>query len=130
MLKTNSKKARENVRAYIIEHFDPTGYDVNQQPETFTETARIILDVFESEKHYSIEYIKTRGISMQYVFEQWAAGLPSILDTCYYYNRSAVADVAKILEQDETTTQRYDESSAEKLLTYLIYRELVKGATK
>lgn len=130
MLKTNSKKARENIRTYIMEHFDPSNYDLKHTPETFEETARVILDTFESEKYYHLEYIKAKGISMQSVFAEWCAGLPSILDTCYYYNRSAVDDLAKILEESETEKNRYKESDAEALLTNLIYRELLKGATK
>jgi len=130
MLKTNSKKARENIRAYILEHFDPTNYDLETVPETFEEVARVILDTFESEKHYHLEYIKAKGISMQSVFAEWCAGLPSILDTCYYYNRSAIDDLAGILEETTTEASRYTESAAEDLLTYLIYRELTKGTVK
>lgn len=60
-------------------------------------------------------------------FEEWAAGLPSILDTCYYYNRSAVDDLGAILEETDSEKARYTEQQAETRLTYLIYRELVRG---
>lgn len=60
-------------------------------------------------------------------FEEWAAGLPSILDTCYYYNRSAVDDLGAILEETDSEKARYSEQQAETRLTYLIYRELVRG---
>ena len=89
MLTTNSKQAKENIRAYILEHFDPTGYDVNQNPATFEEAAKIILTTFEEEKRYSSEYVLYHGLSKQDLFVDWCQGLPSILDTCYYYNRSA-----------------------------------------
>lgn len=130
MLKTNSKQARENIRAYILEHFDPNGYEVNQAPETFEETAKIILDVFQEEKFYSLEYIQKKGIPMQSVFTEWCQGLPAIIDTCYYYNRSAVTDLAGILEETPEEAARYTESRAEELLTYLIYRELTRGIQK
>lgn len=130
MLKTNSKKARENIRTYIMEHFDPTGYDVNQEPATFEETARIILDTFAEEKQYDTRYIYRVGLSDYNVFKDWAAGLPSILDTCYYYNRSAVDDLGEILEETTEEKARYTESQAEERLTYLIFRELQKRATK
>ena len=35
MLRTNSKKAMENIRAYIEENFDCTSYDLEKEPETF-----------------------------------------------------------------------------------------------
>lgn len=121
MLKTNAKKARENVRAYIMENFDGTNYDI-EQPETFAECARIILDIFRDErpaKYYP------RMSEMQN-FADWCAGLPSILDTCYYYNRSAVDDLGNILEETAAEKARYTEEQAEERLTALIYRELVK----
>lgn len=130
MLKTNSKKARENVRHYIMGHFDPTGYDVDQNPETFEEIAGIILDTFAQEKCYSTKYMYRYGWSDQKVFEDWCQGLPSILDTCYYYNRSAVNDVGAILEETPEELNPYTEQDAEKLLTRLIFRELMKGVGK
>ena len=53
--------------------------------------------------------------------------MPSILDTCYYYNRSAVYDLGAILEETAEEKARYNEAQAETLLTSLIYRELVRG---
>jgi hypothetical protein len=130
MLKTNSKKARENIRSYIVDHFNPCGYEVNQEPETFEEIAKIILETFAEEKPYSTKYIYRYCLSDEKVFMDWAAGLPTILDTCYYYNRSAVDDLGAILEETESEKARYTESDAERLLTHLIFRELMKGAEK
>lgn len=130
MLKTNTKKARENIRNYIVEHFDPCGYDVNQEPENFSEIARIILETFAEEKPYSTKYIYRYHLSDEKVFTDWCQGLPSILDTCYYYNRSAVDDLGAILEETEAEKAKYSESDAERLLTHLIFRELMKGAEK
>ena len=119
-LRTNTKKAIENIRTYIMNNFDGTNYEI-EQPETFEETARIILDTFESEK------FRNHG-NRQEIFVDWCAGLPSILDTCYYYNRSAVDDLGNILEQTETEKAKYSEAQAERMLSILIYRELVKVA--
>lgn len=130
MLKTNSKKARENIRAYIVINFDPSNYDLTKAPESWPEIAAFILETFRAEKYYSLEYMRAKNISEQRVFAEWAAGLPSVLDTCYFYNRSAVDDLAAILEETESEKARYSESDAEKLLTYLIYRELLEGAKK
>lgn len=129
MLKTNSKKAVENIRAYIMKNFDPTSY-TDTPPTTFPEICRFILKTYEEEKYYSREYAIKQHIPDQTIFREWAAGLPPVLDTCYYYNRSAVADLGSILEETPAEMERYTESGAETLLTNLIYRELKKGAAK
>lgn len=118
-LKTNSKKARENIQKYIMDNFNGENYKL-KTPETFSETAEIILDIFRRE--YS-----DKRYSEQENFVNWAAGLPSILDTCYYYNRSAIDDIGKILEETETEKSRFIETQAEELLSSLIYRELIKA---
>lgn len=60
-------------------------------------------------------------------FADWCAGLPGVLDTYYYYNRSAVDDLGAILEETEEEKARYTEEQAEKTITILIYKELKKG---
>ena len=126
MLRSNSKKARENLRVYIISNFDPTGYDVKINKKDFTEVATFILNTFYHEK---VKHDK-RKMSQFEFFEDWCSGLPSVLDTCYYYNRSAVDDLAAILEETDEEKSRYTESQAEQRLTYLIYSELTKNYKK
>lgn len=125
-MKTTNKKARQNVRQYILDHFEPCGYDFTG-PCSFQNVARFILEVHASEKYYSPEYQAAKGFTNEMVFMDWCQGLPSVLDTCYYYNRSAVADLGDILEQSERERAQYTEKQAERLLTHLIYQELVKG---
>ena len=84
------------------------------------------LDTHMTEKQYSPEYQAAKGYTNEAVFIDWCQGLPSVLDTCYFYNRSAVADLGAILQQSERERARYTESQAEQLLTHLIYQELVK----
>lgn len=122
MLKTNSKKAMENIRTYIEENFDCTGYELEKEPETFKEKALFILKTCREEKFYS-----SGNMSDYEIFKHWCQGLPSLLDTCYYYNRSAVDDLSEILEETEEEKTRYTETEAEEKLTYLIYRELKKA---
>lgn len=119
MIRTNSKKARENIREYIRNKYDGESYNF---PETtdFNTIAANILDVFHEEKP------RNKG-NEQEIFMEYCAGLPTILDTCYYYNRSAVDDLGEILEETDEEKAKYSEQDAEKLLTYLIYRELVKA---
>nr|DAT64881.1 MAG TPA: hypothetical protein [Caudoviricetes sp.] len=127
MLKTNSKKAAENIRAYIMNGFTPENYTDNP-PEDFPEIARFILATFKSEKYSTPEDFRYYRNNELAAFADWCAGLPSALDTCYYYNRSAVDDLGAILEETDEEKARYTEEQAEKTLTLLIYRELKKGA--
>ena len=83
MLKTNSKQARENVREYIVNHFNPDSYDFRGDSSDFATVARYIMARFEREK------LGERGTRAE-LFEDWCAGLPSVLDTCYYYNCAIV----------------------------------------
>lgn len=126
MLKTNSKKAIENIKNYIVNNFDFTNYDdgTTKEPETFSEIAKFIYKCFIDEKRYNNDNCK---YSEQVIFFDWCSGLPSVIDTCYFYNRSALDDLAIILEETEAEKEKYTESDAEKLLTNLIYREIKKA---
>lgn len=119
MLKTNSKAARENLRNYIMEHFDGTNYDI-ETPETFQEVAKVIYNTFKAEKQDNRPYTELE------LFLDWCAGLPSILDTCYYYNRPAIDDLGDILNETKAERERYDETAAAEMLTKLIYQEIKK----
>ena len=120
MLKTTTREARKNIQRYIIEHFNPEGFEYTGSTEDFSAVAAFIRQTFRNEKRY-------QSGNQQEIFIDWCGGLPSVLDTCYYYNRSAVDDLAAILEQTPEETSRYDESQAEERLTRLIYRELFNG---
>lgn len=123
MLKTNSKQARENIKNYIINHFNYEPYEEGEtMPETFEEIANHIMDAFHDQK---VKWDKRR-LSHYQLFVDWCQGLPSEIDTCYYYNRSAVEDLGDILEETQEERSKYTEQQAEERLTYLIYRELVK----
>ena len=122
MLTTNSKKAKQNLRQYILDNFDGGNYGI-EKPETFEEAAKIILETFKNEKFYSDRLIQRRQLPMNVVFADWCAGLPSILNTGYYLG-TAVDDLGEILEETETERNRYNQDEAEKLLTLMIWREL------
>jgi hypothetical protein len=126
MLKTNSKKAKENIRQYIIDGFTPENY-TDEEITGFNNISKYILKTFRNEKYSTKEDFNYYHNNELTAFFDWCQGLPSLIDTCYYYNRSAVTDVAKILEQTETEAARYTEEQAEQLLTNLIYKELLRG---
>ena len=129
MLKTNSKKARENVRNYIVERFAPEGYTDNP-PQEWQDIAAFILDTFRSEAYHLPQDFRYYRNNEFAAFADWCAGLPSVLDTYYYCNRSAVDDLGAVLEETEEEKARYTEEQAESTLTLLIYRELTRGAAQ
>lgn len=123
MLKTNSKKAKENVRKYILDNITYDYWNEEERPEegNFKEIAKAIKKSFFEEK---IRYDKRKNLSIWDYFEEWCSGLPSCLDTCYYYNRSAIKDLGDILEETEEERSNFTETAAEKCLTRLIFKEL------
>ena len=128
MLRTNSKKAIENLKKWTVEHFDAGDYgDFNGDENNFSDCAKYIYRVFIREKYEGAENYY-RNTSMQDVFADWCAGLPSVLNTAdYYYTRRAVDVLGDILEQSEEERNRYTEAEAEKCMTYLLYRTIKKG---
>lgn len=144
MIKSNSKQAKQNIQEYIVNHFDATNYSPNfdyiteaqadtaagrRNVDIFSMVAHAIAETFYSEMlRYDNRY-KAGRLSRYDLFEYWCSGLPSILDTCYYYNRSAVDDLAAILNETDDEKSRCTEAQAEKRLTQLIYKEIysVKG---
>lgn len=121
MLRTNSKKAVENIRAYIVDEIDLEYFNLSEAPD-FPTACRLILQACENEKRYS------RSRTGFNTFKDWAQGLPSAFNTCYYYNRSAVDLLGEWLEETEEEKARFDEDAAEERITRLLYRELTKGA--
>lgn len=124
-LRTNTKKAFANIRAYIMDNFTPEGYTENP-PEDFPEVAAFILGTFRQERQHllSFDYYRNNEFA---AFASWCQGLPSVMDTCYYYSRSAVDDLGRILEENAEEKARFTEEEAERRLTWLLYRELKKG---
>ena len=122
MLKSNSSKVREKIRNYIMDHFDPDGYDEwkDAQKETFEQIAAIIVETCRQEKFYSHEQ---NDFLMLY---DWFRGLPSIIDTTgYLYNGSAKALLQDWLEETEEEASRYEETVSEDAVNYLIAKELL-----
>lgn len=122
MLRSNSKKAVENIKAYIIKNFDPSNYETEVETD-FHSVSEFIMHCFYTE---ACKFNK-RPIPYQEMFIDWLQGLPSVIDSCYYYNRSAVNDVGLILEETEAEKAKYTEAEAERLLSCLIFREIYKA---
>lgn len=121
MIRSNSKKAIENIRKYIIDNFESYDRDINF--EDFKEVRDYIKEVFDIE----LGNFRVKQIGLYNAFKEWCQGLPSVLDTCYYYNRSAIKDLGDILEESEEERNKYSEEDAEERLTQLIFREVFRG---
>lgn len=132
-----SKTVKQNIRNYIIKNYDPDGYDptkffIPADTSKFEDVAKSILQIFRAEKSYYFKnphYIRT--MSENKIFLDWCQGLPSVLDTCYFYNREAVDDLSDILKEPYAVIyDRFeDDTAAGYYLTDLIFREL-QDATK
>ena len=125
-LKTNSKQAIKNIRQYIIDGFDGDSYgwtDVN----SFEDVSKCIMSAFYIERAKPLVEDRQYFRTYQEAFIDWCSGLPTIIDTCYYYNRSAIKDLGDILEETFVERMEYTESEAEEKLSYLIFREILKG---
>lgn len=125
-VKTSSKRAIENVRKYIMDGFDGSSYGW-EDAESFEEIAQCIMTAFYVERAKPLVEDTPYFKSYQDAFIDWCAGLPSIIDTCYYYDRSAIADLGDILDQTIAERERFSEQQAEDTLSYLIFREVLKG---
>lgn len=74
---------------YLRESFEGEDYGWIKENMTGKEIATAIYETFKKEKcnRDKINFI---------TFLDWCQGLPSIIDTCYYYNRSALVDLVKL----------------------------------
>ena len=121
MLKTNTKAVREKIQHFINTHVDFSGYDLEKIPETVAEINKAIFACFLSESKFS------NILNEQERFIDWCSGLPSVLD-CSYYLNSAVEMLGDILEETPAERAKYTEEQAERLFSYLIYKEVKRYA--
>ena len=122
MLKTNSKKAREAVRAYVAEK--TRGQD-GAEAKTFEEAAEVIAGEWKAYRYPGLG--RQFKYSLQNAFKHWAGGLPNDLFD-YIAAGDTVELVGDMLEQTEAERSKYSDSQACDLLTYLIFREISKAA--
>lgn len=142
MLKSNSKKAIENIKEYVCNNVNFNTETVNEKYYYVMELEKrhengANIDMFSVYAHalYNIMYDEiiagskvTRSFQESFIY--WCKGLPSCFDTGYYYNRSAVDDLGDILEQTAAQRHKYSESEAEEKLSLLIFREIYKVIRK
>lgn len=128
LLQELNNKQRERLNMYIRSIFDPEGYEECEgyvsADATFSSICNFIYNTFKNEMRYgALGRRQERDI-----FEDWCRGLPSIIDTCYYYNRSAAEDYKEIMEYKKGA--KISDPTAEKYITYLIFQTLKSEINK
>lgn len=121
MLRSTNKAVINKIRQYIIDGVDHEYFELEADPD-FNTACKLILQACQNEKRYC------RYNNDFEMFKDWAQGLPTALNTSYYYNVSAVDLLADWLEETDKEKEKFEESAAEEKITWLIYRELRKGA--
>lgn len=121
MLRSTNKAVINKIRQYIINGVDHEYFELETDPDYKT-ACKLILSACQNEKRYC------RYNNDFEMFKDWAQGLPTAFNTSYYYNVSAVDLLADWLEETDTEKEKFEESVAEEKITWLIYRELRKGA--
>lgn len=138
MLRTNSKKAKENIRLWILANYMPEGYTDAFQTETgeyaledFPEVSASIMDAFRKEKGFDV-----RRYGLQIAFIDWMQGLPSILETFPLLGGWGVTEILgdwleETAEEKETYNKKdEDGEKAMKMALHLVFREIQAGAEK
>lgn len=131
MLKANSKKARENIRNYIVEatDFKSLQYDkyyyvydtCYKNVDKFSMWRESLRDCVYNEKVK--RDLSSCGVCSYSLFKSWLQGLPFALGDYYYFN-NAVDILGDILEETEEVRNKFTEEQAAEKLTSMIYREL------
>ena len=126
MLRTNSKKALENLDSYLMEHAEDIADNYGLEIANMSDFANVALNhCFYVEM---IKFNKNAGrTSYRDLFGSWAAGLALPIFDYYYCNAKDI--VSGILEETEEEASRYTEEAARELLTTMIWNRLNKLTT-
>ena len=129
MLRTNSRKAMENIRKAIMDSYEAANeYYTFEGREAKTDFNEICADILEA---FVITSQAEHRASKSEMFMDWMQGLPTAFPVADdIFLRSATDFLENILEETEEEKARYTEDKAEKLACNLLYRELEKGARK
>lgn len=137
MLRTNSKKAKENIRLWILANYMPEDYANAFQtetgeytPENFLEVAASIMDAFRKEKGFDV-----RRYGLEIAFIDWMQGLPSILETFSLLGWEVAEILGDWLEETTEEKEAYskkdeDGQKAMKTALHLVFREIQAGVGK
>lgn len=137
MLRTNSKKAKENIRIWILANYTPEDYANAFQtetgeymPENFPAVSASIMDVFHKEKGVDV-----RRYGLEIAFIDWMQGLPSILGTLSLLGWETAEILGNWLEETVEEKEAYskkdeDGQKAMKTALHLVFCEIQAGVEK
>ena len=122
MLKTNSKKARQNLQKFMLENC------TNYEGDSFGNIKEVCWYIYECfcNECYNTDN-RRYSMSKQQLFNDWVMGCPTGLLFDYYLYKEDYHPInllGDILEETETERNRYKEEDSSTILTYLIYREI------
>ena len=121
MLRSTAKPVLDKIRAYIVDSVDLEYFGLDNAPDYKT-ACKLVLDACQNEKRY------IRYNNRFEMFHDWAQGLPTAFNTTYFYNVCAVDLLADWLQESDKEKAKYTEEQAEQKITWLLFRELTKGA--
>ena len=125
MLRTNSKKAKQNIKNHIMDVFNDYVTDCGSYPENAAATlADAAAVIFQDVKR--VLNIKHNNYVSQADFTRYAAMLPGYVETFY----NAWDALKTILEETDAEAARYTNADAEKVLTAIVYRELINAVLR
>ena len=135
MLRTNSKKAMENIRKEITDSYEAANeyytFEGREAKTNFNDICSDILEAFRIEKLENDCYYIAGRASKSEMFIDWMQGLPTAFPVADdIFLRSAVDFLGTVLEETEEEKNRYTDEKVEKLACSLLFRELEKGARK
>ena len=128
MVKTNSKIARDNIRAYISSNFGAWVLE-DQGKKTPVDFSGIASAIYADYKRYISNDNYYHGRENADTFFEYTSILPSILE-CDFRLCQAKPILMNILQETEQEAEKFSETQAEKLLSDLIYREICKAIGK
>lgn len=135
MLRTNSKEVMNRIKKVIMDSYEAAEeyytFDGGTMKTEYNDICKDIMNMFYIEKLHLDNRYKAGRISKADLFMDWMQGLPSAFPVSNdIFLNSAIDFLGNILEETDEEKARYTEEQAEILACNLLYRELVKGASK
>lgn len=129
MLRTNSKKAKENTIYYILANTSEEVKDrcIKGHAVYFEDLARELWKIFNAEVVENNAYYKAHKVSLFDLWKYWIYGGCALDVPCYSEDIHNI--VGNILEETEEEKSRYSYEQSENLLALLTFREVEKVAT-
>lgn len=132
MVKSNSKYTKEKIKKWILSAVSFEGRPEENTILNYEEIKQKIQHYCKIEKigggsDAPARLKKYFNDNYFLMFEDWAQGLPSLLDTAaYYYSGSACELLADWLQETPQEAAKYSEMQAEDKITRLLYREIFR----